>query len=169
MQEHALSSAFIAFLLLQRGAELVWAHRNTRRLLAQGAVEHGAAHYPLIVAMHAAWLSSICIWGWANPVDSGWLATFFVLQGLRIWVLVSLGSRWTTRIIVLDEPLVVRGPYRWLAHPNYAVVVAEIIVAPMVLGLWVVALVFTLLNAVVLTIRIRAEARALGLLAAERN
>ena len=162
MEHHAASLAFIAFLLLQRGAELLVARRNTRRLLAQGAIEHGAGHYPLIVAMHAAWLAAICIWGWSNPVHPEWLAAFVVLQGLRVWVLASLGPRWTTRIIVLDAPLVARGPYRWMSHPNYAVVIAEIIVAPMVLGLWGVAALFTILNACVLTIRIRAESRALA-------
>lgn len=155
--------AFIAFLLLQRGAELVLARYNTRRLLARGAVEHGAGHYPLVVLLHAMWLLAIATLGWSNPVHLGWLAAFAALQLLRVWVLASLGPRWTTRIIVLDEPLVARGPYRWLPHPNYAVVIAEIIVAPMVLGLWQVAGIFTLLNAAVLTIRIRAEGRALGL------
>ncbi|MEE2861933.1 MAG: isoprenylcysteine carboxyl methyltransferase family protein [Paracoccus sp. (in: a-proteobacteria)] len=155
--------AFIAFLLLQRGAELVLARYNTRRLLARGAVEHGAGHYPLVVLLHATWLLAIAMLGWSNLVHLGWLAAFAVLQLLRVWVLASLGPRWTTRIIVLDEPLVARGPYRWLPHPNYAVVIAEIIVAPMVLGLWQVAGIFTLLNAAVLTIRIRAEGRALGL------
>ncbi|MCZ0960681.1 isoprenylcysteine carboxyl methyltransferase family protein [Paracoccus benzoatiresistens] len=154
--------AFIAFLLLQRGAELILARHNTRRLLDRGAVEHGAGHYALIVILHAAWLLAICVWGWSRPVSPGWLALFAVLQLCRFWVLASLGPRWTTRIIVLDEPLVRRGPYRWMAHPNYAVVVAEIFVAPMVLGLWPVALVFSILNAAVLSIRIRAEARALG-------
>jgi methyltransferase len=114
------------------------------------------------VMLHAAWLLAICLWGWSRPISLGWLALFAVLQLCRFWVLASLGARWTTRIIVLDEPLVRRGPYRWVAHPNYAVVVAEIFVAPMVLGLWPVALVFSILNALVLSIRIRAEARALG-------
>lgn len=155
------SLAFIAFLLLQRGAELILARHNTRRLLDRGAVEHGAGHYPLIVVLHAAWLLAICLWGWPKPVSPGWLALFAILQLLRFWVLASLGPRWTTRIIVLDEPLVRRGPYRWMAHPNYAVVVAEIFVAPMVLGLLPVAVVFSVLNAWVLTIRIRAEAQAL--------
>lgn len=163
MGQHLPALAFIAFLLLQRGAELILARRNTRRLLARGAIEHGAAHYPLIVAMHAAWLLAIAALGWSNPVSPGWLAVFAVLHVLRIWVLASLGSRWTTRIIVLDEPLVARGPYRWVPHPNYLVVIAEILVAPMVLGLWLVALIFTLLNVLVLRIRIREEARALGL------
>lgn len=159
---HPAALAFIAFLVLQRGAELVLARRNTRRLLARGAVEHGAGHYPLIVALHAAWLLAICIGGWSRPVSPGWLALFAVLQLCRLWVLASLGPRWTTRIIVLDEPLVRRGPYRWMAHPNYAVVVAEIAVAPMVLGLWPVAVAFSTLNAAVLAVRIRAEARALA-------
>lgn len=156
------SLAFIAFLVLQRGAELVLARRNTQNLLARGAVEHGAAHYPLIVILHAAWLAAICVWGWNRPVSRGWLALFAALQLCRFWVLASLGPRWTTRIIVLDEPLVRRGPYRWMSHPNYAVVVAEILVAPMVLGLWPVAAAFTVLNVLVLGIRIKAEGRALA-------
>lgn len=157
------SAAFIAFLIAQRLAELRLARRNTARALAAGAREHGAAHYPLIVALHASWLASIAVFGLGQPVQPGWLALFLLLQGLRLWVLATLGDRWTTRIIVWPgRPLVRRGPYRWLAHPNYAVVVAEIAVAPMVLGLGWVAVVFSVLNAAVLAVRIRAENRALG-------
>lgn len=166
MDQHLPALVFVAFLVLQRGGELIVARRNTRRLLARGAVEHGAAHYPLIVALHATWLLAIAVLGWSNPVSPGWLAVFAILQALRLWVLVSLGPRWTTRIIVLDEPLVVRGPYRWVSHPNYLVVIAEIAVAPMVLGLWPVAVVFSVLNAGVLAIRIRAENAALSILQA---
>ena len=157
------TALFIAFLLVQRLGELVLARRNTRRLLARGAVEHGAAHYPLIVALHAGWLAAIAVLGWGQPVHPGWLAVFVVLQLFRLWILGSLGPRWTTRIIVLDEPLVARGPYRWISHPNYLVVIAEIALAPMVLGLWPVSAVFTILNALALRIRIREETRALGL------
>ena len=156
------AALFIAFLLVQRLGELVLARRNTRRLLARGAVEHGAAHYPLIVALHAAWLAAIAVLGWGQPVHPGWLAAFVVLQMLRLWILGSLGPRWTTRIIVLNEPLVRRGPFRILRHPNYALVVLEIFTAPMVLGLAGVALVFSALNAAVLAIRIRAENAALS-------
>lgn len=148
---------FIAFLVLQRLAELVWARRNTARLLAEGATEHGAGHYPLIVALHAAWLAAIAVLGRDQPVQPLWLAGFVVLQAARLWVLATLGRRWTTRIIVTEAPLVTTGPFRWLRHPNYTVVVLEIFVAPMVLGLLWVAMVFTLLNAVVLAIRLRAE------------
>ena len=156
------SALFIGFLAVQRLGELALARRNTARLLARGAREHGAAHYPLIVALHAAWLLSIAVFGWGEPVRPLWLAAFALLQGLRVWILSTLGPRWTTRIIVLDEPLVRRGPFRVLRHPNYALVVAEIAVAPMVLGLAGVALVFSALNAAVLTIRIRAENAALA-------
>ena len=156
------AALFIVFLLLQRLGELVLARRNTRRLLARGAVEHGAAHYPLIVALHATWLAAIAVFGWGQPVHPGWLAAFALLQLFRLWILSTLGPRWTTRIIVLDEPLVRRGPFRVLRHPNYTLVVLEIAVAPMVLGLAGVALVFSVLNAAVLTIRIRAENAALA-------
>ncbi len=156
------AAAFLGFLILQRLSELVLARLNTTRLLARGATEHGAAHYPLIVALHAAWIAALVIFGLGNPVSPAWLAAFVVLQALRIWILASLRDRWTTRIIVLDEPLVARGPFRFVRHPNYMVVAAEIVVASMVLGLPWVAAIFTLLNAAVLAIRIRAEDAALA-------
>lgn len=158
-----LAIAILVLVTLQRLGELVLSSRNTRRLLARGAREVGAAHYPLIVAVHAAWL--VCLW-WLAPgreIDPFWLAMFALLLIARIWVIATLGPRWTTRIIVADDaPLIGSGPYRFLNHPNYWVVIGEIAALPLVFGLWRVALVFTLLNAVVLTIRIRAENRALG-------
>lgn len=162
MSDGALPSAlFIAFLVVQRLAELVIARRNTRRLLARGAIEHGASHYPLIVALHAGWLASIAVFGLGRPVQPVFLAAFALLQMLRVWILATLGPRWTTRIIVTGEPLVRRGPFRWLRHPNYTLVVTEIAVAPLVLGLTWVAVLFSVLNAAVLWIRIRAENAAL--------
>lgn len=154
--------AFIGFVVLQRLAELRLAQRNTQRLMARGAREVGGGHYPAIVALHSAWIVAIALFGWDSPVSLVWLAVYAVLQIFRVWILASLGERWTTRIIVIDEPLVRRGPYRFLSHPNYVLVVAEIIVVPMVLGLSAVAAVFTVLNAAMLTVRIRAESAALG-------
>ncbi|SDE47016.1 isoprenylcysteine carboxyl methyltransferase family protein [Limimaricola pyoseonensis] len=153
---------FLGFLGLQRLAELALARRNTARLMARGAVEHGAGHYPLIVALHAGWLAAMAVMGHDAALHFGWLGLFALLQLLRVWILASLGPRWTTRIIVIDAPLVATGPFRWLRHPNYLLVAVEIPVAPMVLGLWEVALVFGLLNAAMLAWRIRVEARALA-------
>ena len=158
-----LNIVILALVTIQRLGELWLAKRNTRRLLAAGAREHGPAHYPLIVAVHALWLASLWWLALERPVDLLWLALFVLIELARIWVLTTLGPRWTTRIIVLPgEPLVRRGPYRLVNHPNYWVVAAEIAVLPLIFGLWPVALVFTLLNAAVLTIRIREENRALG-------
>lgn len=154
--------AFVAFLVAQRLGELALSRRNTARLLASGAREAGAGHYPAMVAMHVAWLAAIAVFGAGQPVHVGWLAVFAGLQLMRVWVIATLGPRWTTRIIVADGPLVLDGPFRYLRHPNYAVVTAEIAVAPLVLGLWPVAVVFTLLNAAMLRVRIRAEDTALG-------
>ncbi len=152
----------LGLVTLQRLSELVLARRNTRRLLAKGAVEVAARHYGLIVALHAAWITGLWLLAWDNPVNKAWLALFIALQLVRVWVLRTLGERWTTRIIVLPgEPLVRRGPYRFLSHPNYAVVIAEIAVLPLAFGLPVYALVFSIFNAAVLSIRIRAEAGAL--------
>jgi methyltransferase len=158
-----LNLCILGFVTLERVAELALAKRNTRRLLAQGAHEHAAGHYPLIVALHSLWLLSLWWLAPSRAIDGLWLALFVLVEIGRMWVLATLGPRWTTRIIVLpNAPLVRRGPYRFLNHPNYAVVVAEIAVVPLVFGLWRVALVFSLANAVLLWIRIRAENRALG-------
>lgn len=153
---------FLGFIILQRLSELFIAKRNTARLLARGAYEVGAAHYPAMVAMHSAWIICLVVFGYDNSVAYGWLALFAVLQVLRVWILASLGSRWTTRVIILEEPLVVRGPFKYVSHPNYMLVVAEIIVAPMTLGLTWVAVVFTVLNAAMLWVRIGVEHRALA-------
>ena len=159
----SLAVLILALVTLQRIGELWLSNRNTRRLLGRGAREVGAGHYPLIVAVHALWL--ITLWWLAptRPVDGFWLALYVLLQLARIWVLASLGERWTTRIITLpDAPLVRRGPYRFVNHPNYVVVTGEIAVLPLAFGLWPVALLFTLLNAAVLATRIREENRALS-------
>jgi len=159
----SLAVVILALVTLQRIGELWLSNRNTRRLLGRGAREVGAGHYPLIVAVHALWL--ITLWWLAptRPVDGFWLALYVLLQLARIWVLASLGERWTTRIIVPpDAPLVRRGPYRFVNHPNYVVVVGEIAILPLVFGLWWVAVLFSLLNAAVLTIRILQENRALA-------
>jgi methyltransferase len=153
----------LAAVTLQRAGELVVSRHNTSRLMARGAVEVAPRHYPLIVVVHAAWLISLWVFGRDQPVNLAFLGGYLVLQGLRFWVLWTLGGRWTTRIIVLPErPLVAAGPYRFLSHPNYAVVAGEIAVLPLALGLPLVAAVFTVLNAVILAIRISAENRALA-------
>jgi methyltransferase len=158
-----LNLLILALVTLQRVGELWLANRNTRRLLSQGAREHAPGHYPLIVAVHALWLATLWWFGLDRPLDIFWLAMFVIVEIARIWVLASLGPRWTTRIIVLPEaPLVRRGPYRFVNHPNYLVVIAEIVVLPLVFGLWPVALLFSALNVAALAIRIRAENAALG-------
>jgi methyltransferase len=154
----------LALVTLQRAGELVVARRNTQNLLARGAVELASGHYPLIVAVHAGWLVSLWVFGRDQPVNAIALAAYLILQGLRGWVFWTLGARWTTRIIVLPgERLVSAGPYRYLSHPNYAVVTGEIAVLPLVLQLPWIAAIFTILNAGVLAIRIRAEDRALAM------
>jgi methyltransferase len=148
---------------LQRAGELVVSRYNTCKLVGRGAVEVAPGHYPLIVAVHAAWLISLWVFGSNQPVNAVALVGYLVLQGFRSWVMWTLGSRWTTRIIVLPEqPLVSAGPYRFLSHPNYAVVAGEIAVLPLALSLPPLATVFTILNAAVLAVRIRAENQALA-------
>lgn len=157
------AAAILTLVTLQRVGELVLARHNTGKLLARGAIEMAAGHYPVVVALHAAWVIALWVWGRDQPVNFVALGLFIVLQGLRLWVIATLGPRWTTRIIVVPgETLISTGPYRYFSHPNYAVVAAEIAILPVALHLTLIALIFTILNAVVLSIRIRAEARALS-------
>jgi methyltransferase len=157
------ASTILLLVTLQRLGELVLSSHNRSRLLARGAIEVGAGHYPRVVSVHAAWLIALWIWGRDQEIILPALAGFIVLQGLRLWILATLGPRWTTRIIVLPgEPLVVSGPYKYLAHPNYAVVAGEIALLPLALHLPLLGLIFTVLNAAVLAIRIRIEAHALS-------
>lgn len=153
----------VAFLIVQRLVELGLAQFNTGRLRAKGAVEFGAAHYPLIVVLHALWLLGLWALGHDRPINTFWLVVFVLLQIGRVWVIASLGTRWTTRVIVLrGAARVARGPYRWLKHPNYLIVVLEIAVVPLALGLPVFALIFSIANAALLVYRIRIENEALA-------
>jgi methyltransferase len=159
---NALAVAILAYVTLERLAELLLARSNTRKLLAKGATEHSAGHYPLIVAVHTLWLASLWFLAIDRPPDLFWLAMYVLLQAARFWVLATLGARWTTRIITLPgEDLVKEGPYRFLNHPNYWVVMGEIAVLPLVFDLPWVALIFSILNAAVLIVRVREENRAL--------
>lgn len=158
-----VSILILGLVTAQRLGELVVARRNTRRLLAAGGIERGAEHYPLMVGLHGAWLAGLWLLAWDRAPNLVWVAVYGVLEVLRVWVLMSIGSRWTTRIIVVPgETLVRKGPYRLIGHPNYAVVVGEIAVLPLVFGLTAYAVVFSLLNASLLWLRIRAEEAALG-------
>ena len=158
-----LNIFILALVTLERLIELPIARANTKRLLDAGGHEVAPGHYPLIVALQAAWLAALWWLAPAQPVSLPLLALFVLVEVGRFWVLSTLGKRWTTRIIVVpDETLVRRGPYRFVDHPNYAVVVAEIALLPLVFGLWRTAIVLSLLNAILLTVRIREENRALG-------
>ena len=113
----------LALVTAQRGAELLLARRNTAQLKARGAVEIAPGHYPLLVVLHVAWLASLWAFGHDQPVNAILLVVYLALQALRVWVMATLGARWTTRIVVLpNAPLITRGPYRYLRHPNYVVV-----------------------------------------------
>jgi len=154
----------LALVLVQRGGELVLAARNTGRLKAIGAVEVGARHYPLFILLHGSWLLALLL---LVPADRqpDWrlLGLFLLLQLARVWVVLSLGRFWTTRVITLPgAPLVRRGPYRWLQHPNYLVVIGEIAALPLAFGAWTIALIWSVLNALLLWHRIRLENRALA-------
>ena len=155
--------AILGFVTLQRLSELPVAQANTKRLLAAGGHEVAPSHYPLLVALHTSWLIALWLLALGRPINLAMLVLFALLQVFRGWTLRTLGPRWTTRIIVVPgETLVARGPYRYVDHPNYVVVVGEIAVLPLVFGLVWVAIAFSILNAAMLWVRIRAENAALG-------
>lgn len=161
----------VALVASQRLLELRLSRSNEQRARAGGAVEYGRAHYPAMVALHALWLASTLAEGvlrgpelpalWYVP-----LAAFLLVQPLRYWAILSLGASWNVRVLVVPGARRLRrGPYRYLSHPNYLVVAVEVATLPLIFGAWMTALVFTALNAVFLYVRIRAEERALRVLA----
>jgi methyltransferase len=156
--------AIVVAMALLRLVELLHARRNAAALLRRGGVEIGAAHYPLFVLLHAGWLLSLFFLVPAGAAISWpWLAVLLLMQAGRLWAIRSLGPWWTTRVITVpDAPLVRRGPYRFLRHPNYVVVVVEIAALPLAFGAWRIALVFSLLNAALLAWRIHVEEQALA-------
>lgn len=164
------AAGLLGYLTVQRLVELWWARHNEARLLTAGAVEYGRSHFPLMVLLHAAWLVGLWVFAIDRPLVPIFVVLFVFLQVARFWVLATLGRRWTVRIVVVPgEQLQGSGPYRWLRHPNYLVVVGEIAVVPLALGLPIYALVFSVLNAAVLALRIQAENAALAPLRRPQN
>ena len=148
----------------QRIAELQYAKRNTARLLAEGGVEAGAGHYPLFFLIQGGWLIALLLLTPATaPISWPLLVLFVLLQAARVWVIATLGRFWTTRVITVpDAPLVTAGPYRWVRHPNYLVVAAEIVVLPLVFGQVWIAIVAGTATALLLRHRIAVEDRSLA-------
>ena len=155
----------LGIVIVQRLCELVYAGRNARRLLANGGRESGARHYALFAVLHVAWIVTIAVVAWRTPnvrVDWTLIGFYALLQIARIWIIGTLGARWTTRVITLPGvPAIRTGPYRYLRHPNYAVVIMEIAILPLAFGQIAVAIVFSILNATLLWYRVSIEDRAL--------
>jgi methyltransferase len=165
----ALLHGYLVVLVAERVVELVVSTRNTRRALAAGGVEAGRGHYPAMVLFHAAFLAACAaeplLWPreWPRAVSLAALALALLAMALRWWAVATLGSRWSTRIVVLPGvPPVTAGPYRVLRHPNYLAVVVELLAVPLIGGAVITALGATLGNLLLLAVRIPAEERALG-------
>jgi methyltransferase len=164
-------TAFTVLVLLvgvERLAEMVVSKRNAAWSLARGGRETGAGHYPVMVALHTGLLAGMLVEAWVRRPDvPAWLAWSMLVvvlaaQALRWWCIATLGPRWNTRVIVVPGlPLVSTGPYRWFAHPNYVAVVAEGVALPLVHAAWITAVVFTILNAALLSVRMSVETKAL--------
>ena len=156
-----------ALIIVQRLVEVLIAKRNEKRMLAQGAYEIGASHYPYMLAMHISFfvclIVEVVIWGQGySPLFPLLLAIFLVVQCLRVWCLTALGPFWNTKIIILPGANVVKkGPYVWMRHPNYAIVCTEILLLPLMFQAYFTAVIFTLLNIAMLRVRIPVEENAL--------
>jgi methyltransferase len=160
-----LAWGILAAVVLQRLVELAYAARNTAALRRAGGIEIGRGHYRVMVGLHAAWLATIAAGVAVNPVVRlAPLAAYVALQPLRLWIIGTLGRFWTTRVITVPgEPLVRRGPYRYVRHPNYVVVALEIALLPLVYGQVATAVLFSAANLALLAWRIRVENDALAL------
>jgi methyltransferase len=160
--------AFIVFVIVQRLFELRVAKRNEAWARSKGAIEHAPEHYPWMVAMHSTWIlatffESLARGSQLGPLWVVWLSVFVLAQFGRYWAISSLGQYWNTRILIVPgAKLVRRGPYQFLSHPNYVVVALELLTGPLIFGAWITAILFTILNAILLLgVRIPAEERAL--------
>lgn len=158
----------ISIVIIQRLIELFVAKRNEKWMLSQGAFEAGAAHYPVMVAMHITFFASLLIevTVFDRPLSPIWLLfliVFILAQAFRVWCLYSLGKFWNTKIIILPGANVIqKGPYRFIRHPNYVVVAIELLVLPLLFSAYFTAVIFTLLNIGMLSIRIPVEEKALN-------
>lgn len=160
-------AVFIVFLILLRVGELLLARRNERWLLQHGAVEYGGKHYRYIVMLHVFFFVSLIteyVFTSTGYYSIPLLVLYFLLLGFKAWAILSLGKFWNTKIFhITGYPLVKKGPYRFMKHPNYVIVIAEIALIPLIFHLYITAIVFSVLNGVMLYVRIREENEALKL------
>lgn len=159
-----LNITILSLVTLQRLIELVIAHRNTRRLIERGGFEIGSGRYGFVVALQLLWLLGLWYLVLYQPptVSLPWIYAYVVLEAARGWIVAGLGSRWTTRLIVVPgEPLPDEGFHSWIRHANYLVVAAEVFILPMAFGYWWYAIAFGALNLALLAWRIRSEETAL--------
>ena len=158
---------FIIFLIAQRVFELCISGRNEKWLLKHGAIEYGKEHYPYIVLLHTLFIVSlvteyVCLPG--SKVNWYFLCLFMILIAVKIWVISTLGTFWNTKIFKIPGTLPVsRGIYKYIRHPNYIIVICEIAIIPITFHLYYTAVLFSLLNAVMLTVRIKKENEILAM------
>jgi len=156
---------FISFIILLRIAELLLSKRNEKWLLQNNAVEYGQKHYPFIVALHVFFLASLIVEYYAQKPPSYslfFIGLYFILLAFKAWVIASLGKFWNTKIYhIANVPLIKKGPYKYFRHPNYIIVIAEIVVIPLAFHLYYTAFIFTMLNICMLFIRIKEEEKAM--------
>ena len=156
---------FVSFVILLRIAELYVARRNEKWMVQNGAVEYGKKHYPFIIALHSLFFVSLIIEYSMQQTPSFsliFLLIYLLLIAFKVWIIASLGKFWNTKIFrIQNYPLINKGPYKYIKHPNYIIVIAEIALIPLIFQLYYTALIFTLLNAIMLSVRIKEENLAL--------
>ena len=156
---------FISFVILLRIGELLLSKRNEKWLLENNAIEFGSKHYPFIVGLHVLFFISLIVEYYTKQTTAFnlfYLLFYFLLIGFKAWIILSLGRYWNTKIFhIRNAPLIKNGPYKYFKHPNYMIVIAEIIVIPLVFQLYITAIIFTILNLMMLYIRVKEENKAL--------
>jgi len=156
---------FISFIILLRIGELLLSKRNEKWLLQNHAVEYGKSHYPFIVALHVFFIGSLIIEYYSKQPKSCnlfFLLLYLIMLAFKVWVIMSLGKFWNTKIYHIPNlPLVRKGPYKFIKHPNYLIVIAEIAIIPLTFHLYYTAIIFTILNAIMLSVRIKEENKVL--------
>ncbi|MDB5288638.1 MAG: isoprenylcysteine carboxyl methyltransferase [Mucilaginibacter sp.] len=158
---------FISFLIIQRLAELYVSSKNEKWLLRNGAIEYGKEHYPYIVLLHTLFIISLIaeyIWRADAGANYFFIVLFFVLIIIKVVVISTLGHYWNTKIYkVPGTRPIATGIYKYIKHPNYIIVICEIAIIPLTFHLYYTAVIFTILNAIMLTVRIKKENEVLAM------
>jgi methyltransferase len=165
----SLYLGLLAAVGLGRLLEMRLSRRHQRALAARGATRAPEPGFALMVALHTGVLvaAALEVVGLRRPFTPALgvpaLVVFALSNGLRAWVIATLGPHWNVQVVgSLDLGVVTGGPYRWVRHPNYVAVFVELLALPLVHGAWLTAAAGAALHVVVLRRRLALEEAVLA-------